>query len=57
MAMTEQAAEARRAYKREWYAKNKDKQRAYAQRYWAKKARETASERKEAEDIGRGGEQ
>lgn len=55
MAMTEQAAEARRAYKREWYAKNKDKQRAYAQRHWEKVAQETASERQKAAKSGGGG--
>lgn len=32
------AAEARRAYKREWARKNPDKVRAAQQRYWEKKA-------------------
>lgn len=57
MDMTEQAAEARRAYKREWYAKNKDKTREYQRRYWAKKARESGSEQQKTEDSGKGGEQ
>lgn len=32
------AIEARRAYQREWRAKNRDKTRAYEERYWARKA-------------------
>ena len=32
------AIEARRAYQREWRAKNRDKIRAAEERYWAKKA-------------------
>lgn len=32
------AIEARRAYQREWRAKNRDKIRATEERYWAKKA-------------------
>lgn len=36
--MTEQARAARRAYKREWNRKNRDKCRAAEQRYWEKKA-------------------
>lgn len=55
--MSKAALEARRAYQREWYAKNRDKKREYQQRYWAKKASETASERKKAEDSGSGGAQ
>ena len=54
MAMTEQAAEARRAYKREWYAKNKERQRIYTQRHWEKVAQKTASERREAAKNGGG---
>lgn len=41
--MTEQAKEARRAYKREWQRKNRDKVRGYEERYWARKAEETKS--------------
>lgn len=36
--MTEQAAAARRAYKRKWARENKDKVKAQQERYWAKKA-------------------
>ena len=32
------AIEARRAYQREWRAKNRDKIRSAEERYWAKKA-------------------
>ena len=41
--MNEAAAEARRAYKREWQRKNADKVKAYQSRYWEKKAREAAA--------------
>jgi hypothetical protein len=36
--MTEEAKEARRAYKREWARKNPDKVRAQAERYWTRKS-------------------
>ena len=36
--MTEEAREARNAYKRQWNAKNPDKRREYMQRYWERKA-------------------
>ena len=36
--MSEAAKEARRAYLREWRAKNKDRIRDYNARYWAKRA-------------------
>ena len=36
--MTEEAKEMRRAYKREWARRNRDKVRASEERYWAKKA-------------------
>lgn len=36
--MTEAAREARRAYKREWNKKNRDKVKAAQDRYWEKKA-------------------
>lgn len=36
--MTEQAAAARRAYKRKWAKMNPDKVKAYQERYWHKKA-------------------
>lgn len=43
------AIEARRAYQREWRAKNKDKVRANTMRYWAKRAMKEAEERKASE--------
>lgn len=52
--MNDDAREARNAYKREWYAKNKDKQREYERRYWKRKA---DSDRKKTEENGRDGEQ
>ena len=36
--MTDAAREARNAYMREWYRKNKDKARAHTLKYWEKKA-------------------
>ena len=42
--MNEKALEARRAYKREWNRKNKDKVKAAQERYWNKKAAATAEE-------------
>jgi len=36
--MNEAAAEARRAYRREWARKNPDKVKAQQERYWAKRA-------------------
>ena len=41
--MTEQAAEARRAYKREWARNNRDKVKAQQERYWTRKAAEAAA--------------
>lgn len=38
--MNEAAKEARRAYKREWNRKNKDKVKAAQERYWERKAAE-----------------
>lgn len=38
------AAEQRRAYKREWNRKNKDKVKASQQRYWIRKAEKAAAE-------------
>jgi len=40
MAMSEAAKEAKRIKHREWQRKNKDKIKAYTERYWEKKARE-----------------
>ena len=36
--MDEKAREARRAYKREWNRRNKDKVKAAQERYWKRKA-------------------
>lgn len=42
--MSEEAKEARRAYRRAWYKNNRDKVRASSQRYWEKKAQSAAKE-------------
>lgn len=42
--MTEQAKAKRREYKKAWNAANKDKVKAYAQRYWEKKAAAQAAQ-------------
>lgn len=42
--MDEKAKEARRAYKREWNRKNRDKVKAAQERYWNRKAQEAAAE-------------
>lgn len=42
------AVEARRAYQREWRAKNRDKIRASEERFWLKKAAEQAQANKQA---------
>lgn len=38
--LSKEAAEARRAYQREWNRKNKDKVKAAQERYWEKKAKQ-----------------
>ena len=43
--MTEEAKEARRAYKREWQRKNPDKVRAYQEKHWEKVAAQKNAER------------
>lgn len=43
------AKEARRAYLREWRAKNKERVRAYNARYWAKRAERESNETNEKE--------
>lgn len=43
------AAEMRRAYKREWNRKNKDKNREYRKRYWMKKAQQAEQDEKAAD--------
>lgn len=47
--MTEAAKEARRAYKRAWNAKNKDKVKAAQERYWERKAKAAAEKAKAGE--------
>ena len=51
--MDEKAAEARRAYKREWNRKNKDKVKAAQERYWKRKA-EALEAAKDAEAAAPG---
>lgn len=46
--MNEAAKEARRAYKREWQRKNRDKVKQYQENYWNRKAQQAA----EAEPAG-----
>ena len=48
--MTEQAKEARRAYRRKWYAENKDRAKAATEKYWQKKAEQAAAERAAKEE-------
>ena len=42
--MTENAIEARRAYKRAWAKKNRDKVKAQQERYWARRAAQAAAQ-------------
>lgn len=42
--MNEAAKEARRAYKRAWQRKNRDKVKKYQARYWERKAKAAAAE-------------
>ena len=48
------AIEARKAYRRAWAAKNRDKQKEYTRRYWEKKAAQAAAAA-EAESAGAAG--
>ena len=41
--MDDKARAAQRAYRREWAKKNRDKVKAYQEKYWAKKAEEMAT--------------
>ena len=41
--MDEKAAEARRAYKREWQRRNRDKVKQYQEKYWTRKAQQAAA--------------
>lgn len=40
--MTDRAKEARKAYKREWCKRNRDKVKEYQERYWNKRAEQEA---------------
>lgn len=48
--MTEEALEARRAYKREWQRNHRKECREQQERYWEKRA---AEEKKKAEQVSR----
>lgn len=48
--MTEQAMEARRAYKREWAKRNPDKVKAMQERYWQRKAEQAAEDEQHPEE-------
>lgn len=45
--LSESALEARRAYQREMYRKNPERQKAYTARYWERKARELEQQKQE----------
>ncbi|WP_294721255.1 phosphatase [uncultured Gemmiger sp.] len=49
--MNDVVNEARREYYRQWRAKNKDKTREYAARYWAKRAERMAQEQAAREVV------
>lgn len=49
--ITEAAAEARRKYQKAWYAKNRDKVKAYHQKYWERKAASIAADTSEAKAV------
>jgi len=49
--MKDVANEARREYYRQWRAKNKDKTREYAARYWAKRAERMAREQADGKEV------
>lgn len=48
--MTEEAKEQRRAYRREWRKKNKDKINAATERYWERRAAE-ARDKQEKQEV------
>ena len=52
MNMDDAAREARNKYKRDWYRRNREKQREYERRYWERKA---DSYKKKTEEIGKDG--
>lgn len=47
MDINEKAAELRRAYKRDWNKRNRDKVRAAQKRYWDKRAKEALEAEKD----------
>lgn len=47
--MTEQAKEARRAYKREWNRRNKERVREAQARYWERRAAKAAADQAQQE--------
>lgn len=49
--MTEEAKEARRAYKREWARKNPDKVKAQEERYWTRKSSRSMETFDDREDL------
>ncbi|MDD6609485.1 MAG: hypothetical protein PUE97_07235 [Subdoligranulum variabile] len=49
--MNDVVNEARREYYRQWRAKNKDKTREYAARYWAKRSERMAQEQAAREVV------
>lgn len=52
--MTEQAKEARRAYKKAWNAANKDKVKAANQRYWERKTVEAQQQTTDEQTADKG---
>ncbi|MBQ6012066.1 MAG: hypothetical protein IJL23_03000 [Alphaproteobacteria bacterium] len=50
------AKDARNAYRRKWYAENKEKHKEYVRRYWEHKAAQTDSDGKISEENGKGDE-
>lgn len=50
MALSKEAQEARREYKRRWNAANKDKVKAAQERYWDKVAAQQAADTQETTD-------
>lgn len=47
--LSEQAAEARREYRRKWARENKDKVKAQQERYWEKKTKAAKAEQAQQE--------
>ena len=47
--MTQEAIDAKNAYKREWYKRNRDKVRAAQERYWQRKAQKQEEEKAKEE--------